>query len=454
MRVRIIAFIAAILAVGAVVLGIAAWQSAELAAREAYDRLLTGGTIQIAENVYVQGGVLSVEPPVAAIATMSAYDLVFYKVVDPRDVVVAGYDDLSSRADPAGIRTGIVLEDGVYQGQTVRIATIAKKIDGSNSGSGSRWNGGWATITVAQTVEARRALTHSLTMKAIGLIGMMSILALLAGAFSVRLALAPLTRIEKEIARRRPDDLRPIDVAPPPEVRNLVGAIDDFMVRLSERIAVMQRFIADAAHQIRTPLAALDAQVQLLADAADDRDRTDHIARIQDRTRDLGRLTSQLLGHAMVIHRAGAVRAEPMDLNQLAKSTLAYSVPLSLEREVAIAFLPSAAAPIVGGDAISLREALANLIDNALAHGARTRLSVAVGAEEDGTAWIAVCDDGDGIAPEDAERLLKPFEKGNGGSGGSGLGLAIALEVARAHGGTLTLTRTEDDFCARLSLRR
>lgn len=444
LRFRIIAVLTAVLAAGAVVLGAAAWHSSSLAAQQAYDRLLRGGAVQIAENVYVQGGVVTVEPPVSTIATLADYDLVFYKVVDPRGIVVAGYEDLVSDADPVETRAGVVLEDGTYQGQPVRIATLARQIDmpGTNN---------WSTIVVAQTTDARRALARDLTLKALGVIAVMSVLALLAAAYAVTLALKPLTRIEREIASRRPDDLRPIEAEPPLEIRNLVQAIDDFMRRLSERMAIMQRFIADAAHQIRTPLAALDAQVEILIGTPASRRKADTVKRIHERTAELGRLTGQLLDHAMVIHRKDVAVAAAVDLNQLAKGVLAKAVPLSLPREVDIAFVPAEQAPIVSGDAVSLREALSNLIDNALRHGARSRLVVTVGADGD-AAWIEVADDGDGFAASLAE-FTRPFAKGPESSG-SGLGLSIAAEVALAHKGELALSRDSTMTRIRLILAR
>lgn len=433
--------LSAVLSAGAVVLGLAAWHSSSLAAEQAYDRLLTGGTVQIAENVYVQGGVLTLDPPVSAIATLAAYDLVFYKVVDPRGVVVAGYEDLASKAGAEQTRAGVVLDDGIYQGQRVRIATLARRIDDPAAG-------GWATIVVAQTTQARHALARDLTFKALGVVAAMSALALLATGFAVTLALKPLTRIEREIAGRRPDDLRPIQADPPLEIRNLVHAIDDFMRRLSERVAMMQRFIADAAHQIRTPLAALDAQIEVLSVAPAPK-RAATVARIRERSNELARLTRQLLDHAMVIHRADAAAPGPIDLNALAKTVLAKAVPLSLPREVDITFTPAAPAPVVTGDAVSLREALNNLIDNALTHGARSRLIVAVGADAD-QAWVEVCDDGEGFAAPPSA-LLAPFAKGES-SGGSGLGLAIAAEVANAHRGALSFARDGDLTRVRLLL--
>ena len=444
LRFRIVAVLAAVLVTGAAVLGVVAWHSAAVAAQQAYDRLLSGGAVQIAENVFVQGATVAVEPPVSAIATLSAYDLVFYKVVDPRGVVIAGYEDLASDADPVAARRGTVLEDGQYLGQPVRIATLAREVDLPDSR-------GWVTIVIAQTVEARRALAWDLTFKALAIIAVVSLCALAATAWALGLALEPLTRIEREIAGRKPDDLRPIGVAPPVEISALVHAIDGFMRRLSDRMALMQRFIADAAHQIRTPLAALDAQLEILQATPSARRKAEAIQRVRERAAELGRLTGQLLDHAMVIHRSDAMAAQPVALNPLAKSVLAKAVPLSLPREVDIAFLPDAAEPVVAGDAVSLREALGNLIDNALKHGARGRLTVAIGSDE-AMGWVEVADDGDGF-PAPPETLLPAFAKGEH-STGSGLGLSIAAEVARAHQGELAVLREAGLTRVRLSLAR
>ena len=202
---------------------------------------------------------------------------------------------------------------------------------------------------------------------------------------------------------------------------------------------------------IRTPLAALDAQVEVLRAAPASPRRDEILGRIRDRTTELGRLISQLLDHAMVIHRMDFAQTAAVNLNVLAKSVLAKSVPLSMPREVDIAFAPAAIEVQIDGDAVSLSEALANLIDNALTHGARSRLLVSVGADDD-MAWIEVADDGEGFA-EPAADLIRPFAKGFA-SQGSGLGLAIAADVARAHRGRLTVSHDAGFTRVRLSLAR
>jgi two-component system, OmpR family, sensor histidine kinase TctE len=423
------------------VLGAAAYGSAQLAAEDAYDRLLTGGAIQVAENIYVQGDVVSLEPPVATISSLSAYDMVYYKIVDPRGVVVAGYEDLPG-GSPQEARTGVQVQNGEYQGRPIRIATAAKRLDELGADQ-------WATIVLAQTTEARSSLTRTLALKAFALIAALSLVAIAAAAYSVSLALEPLLRIEREIAGRRPDDLRPIQTTPPLEIRALVGAIDGLMSRFSQRMQVMQRFIGDAAHQIRTPLAALDARLEVLESGAA---RDDALPELRSRVSDLSRLTAQLLDHAMVIHRTEAAPLVETELNAFARGVLAHAVPLSLEREVEISFDGTEGPLLARIDPVSLREALANLIDNALTHGARSALAMRV-VGEPGLAVIEIGDDGPGIDPQDLARVTQPFERAGFGRG-SGLGLAIAGEVARAHHGDLRFRSAEGRFWAGITIAR
>lgn len=443
LRTRILAFVSAILATGALVLGYGVYASAQVAARSAYDRLLTGGVIQIAENVYLQGGVLAVDPPVAAISTLADFDLVFYRVVNPQGVTIAGYDDLVSRSGPAAGRSGVILQDDEYQGQRVRTATISKKIEEAGADA-------WAQIILAQTTQAQDALVWSLSINGIALICCMSALALAAVVLAVRIAFAPLVEIERELAKRQVEDLSEISADVPVEVRNLTTSINEFIQRLRHRMEIMQRFIADAAHQIRTPLAALDAQIEVLHYRKEF--YGDDIDRLQSRISDLGRLTSQLLDHAMVIHRGEASVQEDVEINDLARSVLAQAVPLSLPREVDISFVPSLGKLFVKGDIVSLREALTNLVSNAIVHGAPSRLNVRI-LEAQSYVIIEVSDDGAGFARADLQKLLAPFVKGEQASSGSGLGLAIVAEVVRAHGGSLDVHH-ENLFTVAVSIPR
>lgn len=400
----------------------AAWYYARLTADQAYDALLVSGAAQIAENMYVQGGVLTVEPPIAVIAGLSARDLVTYKVVDSRGIVVAGNPALPTAA--AERPNGPVLGEAVLAGQSYRTVTTMRQMPA-----------GWTSVTLAQTRRARDAMTESLTTKAMVVILGMSIVALFGTVLAVRQALAPLVRVERAIAARDPQDLRPLDLRAPPEIHTLLTAINAFMARLDAHIRQMQRLIGDAAHQVRTPLTALTLQLDLMQEAPDEAARAQHLARVQDRAGQLGRLAAQLFDHAMVVHRSGVMRPEPIDLTALVRQVLLSLEPLAGPVTLE---LDAPEEPVtLAGDRVSLREALSNLIHNALRHGARQALEVAV-RREAGQVVVEVRDDGPGIPHARWQHVREPFHSRGEEQRGAGLGLAIADQVARAHGGTLS----------------
>jgi two-component system, OmpR family, sensor histidine kinase TctE len=443
---RIILVIALVFGAGSVVLGTAAWVYARLAADDAYDRLLVGAALQIAESIYAQEGTISVDPPVSAFETLSlsANDRIFYKVVDPRGEVLTGYDDLIPTGSFAEAREPLI-SDGEYRGFPVRVAVVGRLISDPVAP-------GWTHVVVAQTREARASLTRDLTLKALLLVFAMTGLAFMGVLFAVRRALEPLTRVERELRSRDPKDLTPLDLEIPREIQTLVFTINRFMDRLSGRIALMQRFIADAAHQIRTPLAGLASQVDLLTEEVRPERREQQLNRVRERTAELGRLTNQLLNHAMIIHRAEVAEFDTIDLAVLARQVLINAVPLSLDRDVDISFQDPPDPVLMRGDAVSLREALSNLIHNALKHGAETRLEVRVFAEDD-AAIVEVVDDGPGIPVSEWQRVREPFHTKS--ATGSGLGLSIAGDVVRAHGGELRFReRTDDGFAVILRFRR
>jgi two-component system, OmpR family, sensor histidine kinase TctE len=442
---RIIIVLAVIFGAGAVALGTAAHFYARVAADEAYDRLLVAAALQIAESIHAREGLISVDPPVSAFETLSLSnnDRIFYKVSDPRGVALTGYEDLGPAA-PSRDPNQPAIVDGAYRGVPLRIAVVGRFLSDQAAG-------GWAQVTLGQTREARADLARDLTQKALLLILGMTGIGFAGVLFAVRRALEPLMRIEREIGSRDPKDLSPLDVETPREIQVLVSTINRFMDRLDGRIALMQRFIADAAHQIRTPLAGLASQVDLLSADSSPQRREQQLERVKERTSELGRLTNQLLSHAMIIHRADVARFDPVDLVSLARQTLVNAVPLSLGREVDIAF--DAPGPVtIRGDAVSLREALANLIHNALKHGAEHRLEVRVLADGD-AAVVEVVDDGPGIPRPEWQRVLEPFHTKS--ETGSGLGLSIAGDVVRAHGGELLFReRSEAGFAVVLRFRR
>ncbi|MCA0402118.1 MAG: sensor histidine kinase [Proteobacteria bacterium] len=441
---RLTGLIAFVLLVAAVLLGHAAWIYARVAADDAYDRLLVGAALQIAESVAAEQGRVTVDPPNSAFETlgMAADDRIFYRVSDPGGAVLTGQADLASATRFRPQREPVI-SDGTYRGFAIRIVSLGRFVTGPDVS-------GWVEVTVAQTLHARLMLTRDLTEKALILVIGMSILALAGVVFAVRRALRPLEQVEALLKSRDPHDLSPVAIATPREIRPLIDAINHFLGRLAKRIGGIERFIADAAHQIRTPLTALTAQVDLLSVENSAVRRSKQINRVKERTEQLGRLTNQLLNHAMVNHRREVVRPELIDLVPLARAVLAETVPLSLERDIEVRFESSAPSMPVMGDRVSMREALINVVHNAVCHGAPNELGMML-TKQDSWCEVLIEDDGPGIAREFWTEALKPFRRIGGEDGaerqGSGLGLSIVADVMAAHGGEIAaVTRPSGRF--------
>jgi len=289
--------------------------------------------------------------------------------------------------------------------------------------------------------------------------------------WAVRRALRPLLELKEQVERRSPKDLSALNVdATPDEVRPLVVALNRLFELVNAQASSQHRFVADAAHQLRTPLAALQAQVEAWAQAAN------HGGQADWRDRAVGQVDAAVLRHPVDItvsaEQVNALRAAARRTSQLANQLLALSrveatqahgavqrVDLAqLCETVFLQYLDAAAAKKIdlglecqpahtNGQEWLLREMLGNLVDNALKYtpaGGHVTVRCGVRAARaalGSCAFVQVEDDGPGIPPEHIARVLEPFFRMPGASGeGSGLGLAIAQEIASAHGSALVLT--------------
>jgi two-component system, OmpR family, sensor histidine kinase TctE len=442
---RLIVLISLVLMAGAAALTTAAWYYARAAANDAYDRLLVGAAYQMAEAVTVQGGTLTVELPVSAFELLanSERDRIFYKIVDPGGRTLTGYPDLATPDSDAPAMAVPEARDGWFKGADVRVTKVGRFFSDSSVQ-------GRVDVVVAQTTEARTALARELTLRAVALIIVMSVLALGGAVFAIRYALRPIGRVGAALRDRDPHDVTLITVSMPRELRPFVSATNEFITRLRGRMDLMQQFIADAAHQIRTPLTALKSQLQLLSRQPMDLKGLQHLTRVQERVDHLSRLANQLLSHAMVNHRAGAVPFEPIDVVEVVRRAIREAVPETLDRDVFTSLELPPGAVTIAGDAISLKEAVKNVIDNAVRHGAPTQLTLRV-RQELKTVEIEVEDDGPGIPPELWPQVTERF--GAPSPGGSGLGLSIAADVLAAHGGSLSFrARDKNGFAVIMCL--
>ena len=437
---RLTTAISLVLLLGAGTLAYAAYNYAHTAADDAYDRLLLGAASQIGETIRVEDEAITTDIPVSAFETLSVSrrERVYYRVIGPDGASLTGYDGL--QVPRALLKQGSSPQvwDATFAGYPERVAALSHYVSDPAAT-------GWTTILVAQTRDARDALARELTLRAMLLVGIMSAIALVGVMLATRYALRPLHRIEEALGSRDPNDLTPLDVQAPIEIEGLTQSINHFMERLSERMDSLQRMIADAAHQIRTPITALTAQVELLKRETVPAKRKHHLARVVARTSQIGRLVSQLLSHAMVSHRAQSITASKIDLVELLNQAVADAIPAAMDRDISVEMHAGATPIFVEGDSVSLREAIRNIIENAVHHGARTKIRISIEAR-DSQVVLEIGDDGSGIPAAQWPEVTKRFFRATSEGIGSGLGLAIAGDVARSHGARLEFAQEENDM--------
>jgi two-component system sensor histidine kinase TctE len=419
---RLALSVALVLLAGGTAVALAAFAYGRQAAQQAYDRLLIGAADQIAGSVSVRDGAVSVDIPASAFELLSLApdDRVLYAVFDPEGRLVTGYPGVEIPAAR--------FASGAFAGEPVRLTRVSRPFS-------ERDFAGEVVVVVGQTTRAREALAHEITRSALLLAGLLGLAMAGLGAFAIRSALAPLRRVERSLAARDSRDLTPLDVAVPPEIERLVATINGFIARQARQFEIMRNLIADASHQLRTPVAAMRAQAELAADEPDPARQRGIIARIHDRAVGLSRLTDQLLNHALVIHRADAVPHAAVDLR-----TVAIGIVEETDAEDLRLDLPED--PVTcRGDALSLGEAGKNLVNNALRHGAPP-VTLEVRAEG-AQAVLAVCDRGPGMPEALWEGAAARFDRtGAVTPQSAGIGLAIVAAVAVAHRGELRFGRS------------
>lgn len=448
-RRTLLLYLGALSLLGAVALFFAARDYGQRAANRSYDHLLVSSALSIVDSVALADGQWQVDLPYAALdlLAMAPEDRVFYRVFDARGRTITGYGDLPKAPSLPRASAPPRLFDADYSGERVRFAVVARRVS-SAAAQDEVW------VQVGQTRRAREALAQDVVLHALVAIAVLSLLSLALVWLGVYRALRPLQRIERDLSRREPSELKPLAVAAPQEMHQMVAALNRFMARLAGSNETLRAFMAEAAHQMRTPLAALRAQAQLALDEDDPREMRRSLEAIERNATHMSRLLNQLLSDASVIHRANLQRYANVDLAEVVHQALHEALPQSQPRpRVQLAIASEAA--LVRGDALLLREAIKNLIDNACKYGGDGALQVALTCEARDCV-VTVADHGPGIAAADAERVFERFARGEGAAaGGAGLGLAIVKRVVDGHGGRIDLSnRVGGGLIASLRLPR
>jgi two-component system sensor histidine kinase TctE len=432
---RLLLTMAAGFSVLLVVISLALWSYARTAADRTYDLLLAGATLAILERVTYDSEGPTVDLPQTAmdILSLAPEDRVAYRVFAP------GYGELTGTPDlpmPEGgaFSTELRFYDADLS-EPFRFAVQGRQL---TSATGRNW----VVVQVGQTLRARSAQQRELFLYGIGWLAGVSLLGLLFVWLAIRAALHPLRALERALASRSATDLSPLIGTPPREISGLFNAINTFIAQLARSRALSERFIADVAHQTRTALSAVRGQLDLARDTQGEPDLRRRLARAEAQTDATIHLTNQLLSNAMVSHRSDRAQLAPLDLRVLVRGTLADLLRERRLRNVTLSLddtTPPGTPLSISGDDLSIREAVRNLVDNAVRHGGATNTIVIKLATEEGEVLLAVSDAGPGIAPEHRATATERFRSLNPETAGSGLGLAIVRSVIEGHDGRMTL---------------
>jgi two-component system OmpR family sensor kinase len=301
------------------------------------------------------------------------------------------------------------------------------------------------TVQVAQDMAARRQMAGNVALRTVGPIAVMMPILMLVVWWVVSGSLEPVARVRKQVASRQADDLSPVSESGlPDEVRPLVQELNLLFGRVRTAFDAQQNFVADAAHELRTPLAALKLQAQGLERADNAEAREVAVGRLTAGIERATRLVEQLLVLArQEAGAAGGAKGQPVALADLARRTVGDLVGVAQNKGVDLGLLQADDVRVNGqGDALMIL--LRNLVDNAIKYtppGGTVDLAVQLDAAG---ARIVVEDSGPGIPPEERERVFDRFYRIAGSeASGSGLGLAIIKAIAERHGATLTLGQSE-----------
>ncbi|MGU7780876.1 sensor histidine kinase N-terminal domain-containing protein [Burkholderia sp. PU8-34] len=421
------------------------YQRAMSAAHVAFDRTLSSSLKSIREGVRLDQGEVEVDLPYLALEMFESGDggKIYYLIREDNGRTVTGYPDLPlPTGRDAGDGAPFITRyyDVVYRGERLRMAALRVPIhDVPSAQSRIVW------VMVGETIEARQALAREILMGSLLQEGLLVVLALGIVWLGVGRGLRPLNRLSATVAARTEDDPTPLDTGGmPSELAPLVDSINQYIGRTQRMQVARRRFFADAAHQLKTPLAAVQAGVEL-ALRPDEQPRVNvHLRRVNGAVRQAAKIVQQLLSLSRLDSESGqAVTHKPVALHRLARSVTLDWSPVARSRDIDLGFEHDADVDVLGQPDL-LGELIGNLIDNAIRYaGDRAVITVRVSCDGE-HARLDVIDNGPGIPERERDAVFERFHRGSKTQTveGTGLGLSIVREIARVHQGRVGLADT------------
>lgn len=407
----------------------------------ANDRSLFDSTLTLAGQIKIMDGRVTVDLPRAALnmLELDPYDKVYYEIRGPNEELVSGQEGLPRPTVEEIAANQPIYYDGIFLDRKIRVAALFLPLNGNMSN-------GLIRVQVAETLVKRNVLAREIF---ISFIVSQVFMIVVAGSlvwYGVGRGLVSLELLHEEIENRSHLDLSPVKGKKAPrEVLSLIHAINNLLLRLSKALAAHDRFIASAAHQLRTPLAGLKTQAELALRQTDPEELRLTLKHVLANSEKNIHLVNQLLSLARAQPgREGAFSFAPFDLVSLAREVARDWVRHALDKDIDLGFDATAEKAVIRGDAVLLKELLNNLVDNAVRYTQTGgRVTVAVHSLPE-CVVLSVEDNGPGIADEERERVFERFYRVLGtDTDGCGLGLAIVREIAESHGAKVELAKRD-----------
>ena len=422
------------------------WLVAQNIADKPFDRALEYNVQALAQLVVVKNGQTQFNLPQPARELLRADDVdqIYYQVIGLQGELVSGEKEVP--APPETIKTSVwevKLRDEEIRGLPVRVAAIWIQSDLPGARD--------VLVQVAETREKRSVLATEI-IKGVMLPQFVILpLAVLLVWLALVRGTRPLNQLEARIRARKSDDLSPLDeTSVPQEVVPLVSSVNGLLTRLKDSMAAQKRFLADAAHQLKTPLAGLRMQADLaLRQSASADDLKLSLQQIGRSSIRATHTVNQLLALARAEGGGNVMTLQACDLVVLTRDVVQDAIPRAMEKRIDLGYegLPvNDASAVVQANPTLMKEMIRNLVDNALNYtpsSAENPGIVTVRVTSDGIAkavFLQVEDTGPGIPEAERELVMQPFYRVLGtNTDGSGLGLAIVQEIAQKHQAVLTV---------------
>ncbi|MCW7537747.1 sensor histidine kinase N-terminal domain-containing protein [Aquabacterium sp. A7-Y] len=434
LRRYLLAWIVAPIALFVVVDTVSLYRRALQSINLAYDRSLLASARSIGELLQLQGSELKVEVPYAALEIFEASNKarMYYRIDGFEGQFLSGFEDLPRYRGRIPQQTAypalVDFYDVQFRGETVRMAALYQPVASAEAR-------GMALVQVAETLEVREKLAREILLDTLLRQALLITVVALVTWTVVTRALRPVESLRRQLLSRSAEDLSPLQAgAAPRELRPMVTALNDLMQRLQRLVGHQLRFVRDASHQLRTPLAVLKIQVQNgQSGHAGGAETLQAIGQTVDRAI---ALANQMLALAKVEQVHGEGQSEPLDLAEVVSEVALELSPLIAEKQ--LDFELDARPATVQAHHWMLRELSRNLLHNAIREsppGGMLQVVVAAGAS---TVRLLVRDSGPGIGAAQREHLFEPFHTAHPNSG-SGLGLTICREICQALGARIEL---------------